>query len=81
MVSERLLIPGLYLTIVNNYKIIIVPNDSLNPAHLIVIAQAKPQPKDQLQVTMPFRLAHTHRPQMCIHYINHYHYVNHYHRQ
>ena len=40
--GERPLIPGLYLRIVNNYKAIIVPNRSLNPAHPIAVTQAKP---------------------------------------
>ena len=46
--NEKPLIPGLYLIIVNNYKIIIIPKDSLNPEHPIVVAQAKPQLKDQM---------------------------------
>ena len=46
--DEKPLFPGLYLIIVNNYKRIIVLNDSLNPAQPIVVAQAKPQPKDQM---------------------------------
>ena len=46
--DERPLFPGLYLIIVNNYKTIIVPNNSLNPAYPIAVAQAKPQPKDQM---------------------------------
>ena len=45
--TERHLISGLYLIKANDYKRIVVPNDSLNPAHPIV-AQAKPQPKDQM---------------------------------
>ena len=40
-VFERPLILGLYLIIVKNYKTIIVPNNSLNPAHPIAVAQAK----------------------------------------
>ena len=36
--DERSLIPGLFLITVNNYKIIIIPNNSLNPAHPIVVA-------------------------------------------
>ena len=44
--SERPFFPGLYLMIVSNCKRIIVPNDSLNPAHPIVVTQAKPQQKD-----------------------------------
>ena len=47
-VYERPLFPGLYLTIVYNYKTIAVPNNSLNPAHPIAVAQAKLQPKDQM---------------------------------
>ena len=46
--DEKPLFLDLCLIIVNNYKTIIMPNDSLNPAHLIVVAQAKPQPKDQM---------------------------------
>ena len=46
MSCERPLFPGLYLIIVNNYRRIMIPNDSLNPAHLIAVAQAKPQSKD-----------------------------------
>ena len=45
---ERPLTPGLYLIIVNNYKTIIIPNDSSDPAHPILVAQAKPQPKEQM---------------------------------
>ena len=45
---KRPLFPGLYLIIVNNYKSIIVPNYSLNPAHPITVVQAEPQPKDQM---------------------------------
>ena len=33
-----------------------IPNDSLNPAHPIVVAQAKTQPKDQIRVVLPFKL-------------------------
>ena len=39
--NERPLIAGLYLVIVNNCKIMIMPNDSLNPAYLVVIAKQK----------------------------------------
>ena len=60
--DERPLIPGFYLTIVNNYKRITVPNYSLNPAHPIVLVQAKPQPKDQMRVVLPFRLIAICRP-------------------
>ena len=60
--DERPLFPGLYLTIVYNYKIITVPNNSLNPAHPIAVAQAKPQPKDQMQVVLPFKLTAICRP-------------------
>ena len=45
---KRPLFLGLYLTIVYNYITIAVPNNSLNPAHPIAVAQAKPQPKDQM---------------------------------
>ena len=37
-IYERPLIPGLYLMLVNNCKIIMILNDSLNPAHPVVIA-------------------------------------------
>ena len=59
---EKPLFPGLYLIIVNNYKTIIVPNNSLNPAHPIAVAQAKPQPKDQMRVVLPFKLTAICRP-------------------
>ena len=39
-----------------------IPNDSLNPAHPIVVAQVKPQPKDQMQVIVPFKLTTICRP-------------------
>ena len=54
--DKRPLFPGHFLRIVNNYKAIIVLNHSLNPAHPIVVAQAKPQPKDQMRVVLPFKL-------------------------
>ena len=60
--DERPLIPGLYLMIVKNYKRITIPNNSLNLAHPIVIAQLKPQPKEQMQVILPFRLTPICRP-------------------
>ena len=41
---ERPLFPGLYLTIINNYKAITVPNSILNPVHPIAVAQVKPHP-------------------------------------
>ena len=44
--DERPLIPGLYLMTVNNYKRIIITNDSLNSEHPIVIAQANPKLKE-----------------------------------
>ena len=47
-VSERPLIPGLYSVTIDNDKIVVIPNDSLNPAHSIVVAQIKPQPRDQI---------------------------------
>ena len=50
---KRYLIAGLYLMIVNNYKGITIPNDSLNLAHPIVVAQAKPQVKDQSKFLYP----------------------------
>ena len=48
--------------IVYNYKTIIVLNNSLNPAHPIVVAQANLQPKDQMQVVLPFKLTAICRP-------------------
>ena len=60
--DERPLLPGFYLTIVYNYKTIIVPNSSLNPAHPIAVAQAKPQPKDQMRIVLPFKLTAICRP-------------------
>ena len=33
---------------VNKYELVIIPNDSLNPEYLIVVAQAKLQPKNQI---------------------------------
>ena len=51
--------------IVKNYKIIIVLHDSLNPAHPIVAAQMKPQPKDQIEVVLPFKLTTVCRPK-CV---------------
>ena len=45
---ERPLITGIYLMIINNYKIIIVTNDSLNPTHPIVVAQVKSKPNNQM---------------------------------
>ena len=39
---------GLYLIILNNFKRIMIPSDSLNPIHPIAVVQAKPQPKDQM---------------------------------
>ena len=72
MPYEKPFIHSLFLIIVNNYKIEIIPNDSLNPAHPIVVAQAKPQPKDQMQVSIAFRLAHICRPQIHIPYVKHY---------
>ena len=49
---EKSLIPGLYLVIVNNYKTIIIPNDSLKLAHPIVVSQAKLQLKNQMLVAL-----------------------------
>ena len=46
--DKKPLIPGLNLIIVKNYKTIIIPNNSLNPEYPIVVAQAKPKPKDQM---------------------------------
>ena len=51
----RPLFPGLFLITVNSYKTRIVPNNNLNPAHPITVAQAKPQPKDQMWVLLPFK--------------------------
>ena len=45
---ERPLIPGLHLIIIKNYIGITIPSDSLNPEYPIEVAQAKPQPKDQI---------------------------------
>ena len=59
---ERPLFSGLYLTIVYNYKTIIVSNNNLNPAHPIAVAQAKPQPKDQMRAVIPFELTAICRP-------------------
>ena len=54
--GKRPLIPGVYLMIVNNYKTILtIQNDSLNPAHLVVIVQAESQAKEQMKVAIPFR--------------------------
>ena len=65
--DEKPLFPGFYLIIVNNYKAIIVPNHSLNPIHPIVVVQARPQPKDQMRVILPFRLTAICRPKhTCI---------------
>ena len=65
--DERPLFPGFYLTIVFNYKTIAVPDSSLNPAHPIAVAQAKPQPKDQMRVVLPFKLTAICRPKRaCI---------------
>ena len=65
--DERPLFPGLYLTIIYNYKTIIVSINSLNPAHPIAVAQAKPQPKDQMRVVLPFKLTAICRPKRaCI---------------
>ena len=47
IITERPLIPGVYLIIVDNYKTVIIPNGSSDPLHPIVVAQAKLQPKDQ----------------------------------
>ena len=46
--DERPLIPGIHLIMANIYKIIIIANNILNPVHPIVVAQAKPQAKDQM---------------------------------
>ena len=61
-IVERPLFPGLYLIIVNNYKAIIVPKNSLKPVHPIAVAQAKLQPKDQIRVVLPFKLTAICRP-------------------
>ena len=57
--------------IVDNYKRIIVPNDSLNPTHLIVVSQAKPQPKDQMRVVPPQANRYIYA-QMPMPYMGHY---------
>ena len=44
------------MIIVKNYKIVIISNNSLNPAHPIAVAQAKPQPKHQMRVVLPYKL-------------------------
>ena len=56
MLIERPLTPVIYLIKVNNCKTIIIPNDSLIPAYTIVVAQEKPQLKDQIQLVIPFKL-------------------------
>ena len=61
-VNERPLISGLYLIIVKNYKIIIIPNDSLNPVYPITVAQMKPQPKYQMRVVLPFKITAIYGP-------------------
>ena len=45
---ERPFLTDFYLIIVKNYKTIIIPNNSRNPAHPIAVAQAKLQPKEQM---------------------------------
>ena len=52
-VSKIPLFSGLYLILVNNYKRRTLPNDSLNPAHPIIVAQVKLQPKDQMWLFYP----------------------------
>ena len=54
--DERPLFSGFYLIIVNIYRRIMIPNDSLNPAYPIIVAQVKPQPKDQICIILPFNL-------------------------
>ena len=41
-ISEKPLFSGINLMLVNNYKRIFLSNDSLSPAHPIVLEQAKP---------------------------------------
>ena len=57
--------------IANNYKRMIIPNDSLNPEHPIVVAQAKPQLKDLMQIVIPLGLTHIYGLQMRMLYIKH----------
>ena len=52
--NERPLFPCLYLIIVNNYRRIMILNDSLNPTHPIVVAQVKVQPKDHMRIALPY---------------------------
>ena len=66
---KRPKISGFYLMIVNNYKVTIIPNNSLSSEHPTVVAQAKIQAKGQILVAIPFRLAHMYSPQMCMPYI------------
>ena len=70
--DERPLIPGLIIIIINNYKRIIIPNDSLKQAHPIVVAQAELQPKNQMRAAIPFGLSHVCRAQMRIPCAKHY---------
>ena len=83
--NERPLIPGLDLIIVNNYKVIIILNDILSPAHPIEVAQAKARPKDQIRAILPYRLTNICRPKcacltwsiarsnsICTYHVGHY---------
>ena len=69
--NERPLIHSLFLITGNNYKTIIIPNDNLNLAHPIAVAQAKPEPKDQLRVVLPSSLTSICMPK-CIYNIQMY---------
>ena len=63
--NEIPLIHSLFLIIANNYKTIIIPNDNLNLAHPIALAQMKPEPKDQMRVVLPSSLTSIYTPK-CI---------------
>ena len=59
------------MIIVNNFKIIIIPNGNLDPLYPIVVAQAKPQPKDQMRVAPPFEANRYMQAQTCMPYMRH----------
>ena len=63
--DKKYLFPGLCLIVVNNSKTIFIPKNSLNPAYPIVVAQAKLQLKDQMQVVLTFKLTTLYRPR-CV---------------
>ena len=52
--DEKPLIADLFLMIVSNYRTISIPNNSLSLVYPIVVAKAKPQPKDQIWVLSIF---------------------------